>query len=385
MLPLRPTAAAAAAVLGLGLLAGCTAAAPTPTAEPPTPSGTAGSTTTVSGAAGVVPAGTPRDVVTGLESPWSILRVSPTITLVSERDSGAIERVTASGGLTRIGTVPGVVHTGEGGLLGLALLGSGADGSAAPRWLYAYETTASDNRIVRMRLGDDLTLGEPQVILKGLAEAANHNGGRIAFGPDGMLYATVGDAGDTSHAQDLASLNGKILRMTPTGGVPDGNPFPGSLVWSYGHRNPQGLTWDADGQLWASEFGQNTWDEFNRITAGKDYGWPTVEGRARDPKYVDPTYQWPTSEASPSGLVYLGGTFFLAALKGERLLTIQVDAAGTAVATPYYTGAYGRLRDVSAGADGSLWILTDNTDGRGSPQAGDDRILQVGLARLDND
>jgi len=387
----RVAAIAGALALGLAVLSGCTGASPKaePATHAPSPSATA------SGAPGIIPIGTPVDVVTGLASPWSILRVSPTVTLVSERDTGVIERVTASGGLAKVGTVPGVVHNGEGGLLGLAILGSGTDGSAAPRWLYAYETTVNDNRIVRMKLGGSLgagsdgagslTLGAPQVVLKGLATAGNHNGGRIAFGPDGMLYATVGDAGQTSRAQDLSSLNGKILRMTPTGAVPEGNPFPGSLVWSYGHRNPQGLAWDGSGQLWASEFGQNTWDEFNRITAGKNYGWPLVEGLAHDPKYVDPVYEWPTSDASPSGLTYIGGTFFLAALKGQRLWAIQVDAAGVATATPYYVGTYGRLRDVAPGADESLWILTDNTDGRGSPKPGDDRILQVPLAYQDND
>jgi glucose/arabinose dehydrogenase len=377
VLPLhrRLAAVTGALALGLGVLTACTTAGPATEPASRAPSSAA----SASDAAGVVPSGTPRDVVTGLASPWSVLRVSPRVTLVSERDTGAIERVGASGGLAKVGVVPGVVHNGEGGLLGLALLGSGADGSATPRWLYAYETTASDNRIVRMTLSDSLALGAPEVILKGLAMAGNHNGGRIAFGPDGMLYATVGDAGQTSRAQDLTSLNGKILRMTPTGEVPNGNPFPGSLVWSYGHRNPQGLAWDGDGQLWASEFGQNTWDEFNRITAGKNYGWPLVEGLAHDPRYVDPVYEWPTSEASPSGLAYIGGTFFLAALKGQRLWAIQVDAAGAATATPYYVGTYGRLRDVTQGADESLWILTDNTDGRGSPNPGDDRILQVAL------
>ncbi len=244
------------------------------------------------------------------------------------------------------------------------------------------ETTATDNRIVRMTLSNELTLGQPQVILEGLAMAGNHNGGRIAFGPDRMLYATVGDAGQTSRAQDLASLNGKILRMTTTGQVPAGNPFPGSLVWSYGHRNPQGLAWDAKGQLWASEFGQNTWDEFNRITAGKNYGWPIVEGQGHDPKYVDPAYEWPTSDASPSGLAYVGGTFFMAALKGQRLWAIQVDAGGTATATAYDVGTYGRLRDVAPGPGGSLWVLTDNTDGRGNPKPGDDRILQFALTAV---
>ena len=377
MVGIRSVAAFAAVALGLGALAGCSdpAARVTPT---PSSSGTSSAGAT----AGVVPTGTPVDVVQGLMSPWSILRVSPTMTLVSERDSGAIQRITASGDLEKVGTVPGVVHNGESGLLGLALLQSDTT-----RWLYAYLTTASDNRIVRMALDDEgsdgLSLGAPHVILKGLAAAGNHDGGRLAFGPDGMLYATVGDAGDTSRAQDLSSLNGKILRMTPTGGVPDGNPFPDSLVWSYGHRNPQGLAWDAGGQLYASEFGQNTWDEFNKITAGADYGWPTVEGVGHDPNFVDPLIQWSTDEASPSGLAYVGGTFFMAGLGGQRLWVITVDAAGAASATALYAGDYGRLRDVTAGpgsgSDASLWILTDNTDGRGSPRPGDDRILQVAL------
>lgn len=389
---LRLAASAAAVALAIGALSGCSASGPTTEPSPAEPSSTA--TAPSSGAsAGVVPTGTPTDVVTGLQSPWSILRVSPSLTLVSERDSGTIERVTASGTLTKVGTVPGVVHDGEGGLLGLASLD--VDATTRSSWLYAYETTASDNRIVRMRLtakGSALTLGPPQVVLKGLAFSNHHNGGRIAFGPDGMLYATVGDAGETSHAQDLSSLNGKILRMTPTGGVPAGNPFPDSLVWSSGHRNPQGLAWDASGQLWASEFGQDTWDEFNKITAGKDYGWPTVEGVAHDPRFVDPVYQWATDDASPSGLVAvpgsaagggIGGTFFMAGLGGQRLWAIHVDAAGTATATSSFEGTYGRLRDVvlgdAASGGGSLWMLTDNTDGRGHPQPGDDRILQVAL------
>ena len=365
-------AALAAGTLGLSLLAGCSSPAPRETSNASSIAPLASATPT-----GVVPTGAPIDVVTGLASPWSILRTSK-LTLVSERDSGAIERVTASGTLEKIGTVPGVVHDGEGGLLGLALLQSGAT-----RWLYAYESTANDNRIVRMTLDDQLALGAPHVILQGLATANHHDGGRIAFGPDGMLYAAVGDAGDTSHSQDLSSLNGKILRMTPTGAVPHGNPFPGSLIWSYGHRNPEGLAWDATGQLYAAEFGQDTWDEFNKITAGSNYGWPIVEGIAHDPRFVDPLVQWPTDDASPSGLVFVSGTFFLAGLGGQRLWVITVDAAGAASASALYAGQYGRLRDVTAGpgsgSGASLWILTDNTDGRGSPKPGDDRILQVAL------
>jgi len=378
MARIRPLAALVALALGVGALTGCSA--PTgPATGSPTVSRTPSPSPTP---AGVAPTGTPQNVVTGLASPWSILRVSSQLTLVSERDSGVIERLTPSGALQKIGTVPGVVHDGEGGLLGLAFLE--ASPGTRTSWLYAYETTASDNRIVRMTLDDQFALGPPHVILSGLVTANHHDGGRIAFGPDGMLYATVGDAGDTSHSQDLKSLNGKILRMTPTGDVPDDNPFPGSLIWSYGHRNPQGLAWDSHGQLYAAEFGQDTWDEFNKITKGANYGWPIVEGIAHDPRFVDPLVQWPTDDASPSGLVYIDGTFFLAGLGGRRLWVINVDAAGAATAAALYAGTYGRLRDVAVGPDvgslPSLWILTDNTDGRGSPHPGDDRILQVALA-----
>jgi glucose/arabinose dehydrogenase len=312
----------------------------------------------------------PVDVATGLRSPWSIVRLDDGVVLVGQRDDGKIMRVDIDP--VAVAAVPGVVHTGEGGLLGLAE----RDG-----WLYAYETTATDNRVIRMRLRADLTLGAPQVLLDGLAKAANHNGGRIAFGPDGMLYVTVGDAGNPSNAQDRTKLNGKILRMTPEGKVPSDNPFSGSYVYSYGHRNPQGLAWDAKGQLWASEFGQDTWDELNRIRPGKDYGWPVVEGRAHDPRFVDPVAQWHTDEASPSGLAYVDGAFWMASLRGERLWRITVASDGTASTTALFTGddGYGRLRDVTAASDGGLLLLTDNTDGRGDPRSGDDRLLHVPL------
>ncbi len=387
----RLSAAAAVALASVALLAGCVPSAPagTPRASAPAASGSPGPHPSASGSpgsgspgrtsGGVAPAGTPADVVTGLDSPWSMARLDDTRVLVSERDTGDVVLVSSRATtVRRIGTVPGVVHTGEGGLLGLALHGSGAG-----RELYAYETTRDDNRIVRMPLhddGGDLSLGPASVVLDGLARASYHNGGRIAFGPDGMLYATVGDAGVTSRAQDRGSLNGKVLRMTPAGDAPADNPFPGSLVYTLGHRNPQGLAWDANGQLWASEFGQDTWDELNRIVAGSNYGWPVVEGVAHDARFVDPTLQWSTDEASPSGLAYVDGTFFLAALRGERLWSIRVRGGRGPTATALYASRYGRLRDVAPGPGGTLWILTDNTDGRGSPHAGDDRILSVRLA-----
>ncbi|MCS0498615.1 PQQ-dependent sugar dehydrogenase [Protaetiibacter mangrovi] len=371
-----PRAALPTALVLVALLAGCTAPTPRPgSTAPATPS----ATPSPEPRGPVQPAGDPVVVASGLTSPWSVVLLpdAPGEALVSERDTGAIEHLALDGSLHPIGTVPGVVHEGEGGLLGLALL-TDDDG----RWLYAYLTTASDNRIVRMPLGDDLSLGAPQEVLTGLARARNHDGGRIAFGPDGMLYATVGDAGVPERAQDPASLNGKILRMTPEGGVPADNPTAGSLVYSLGHRNPQGLAWDDDGQLYAAEFGQDTWDEVNRIEPGADYGWPIVEGRAGDPRFIDPVAQWPTDDASPSALSYVDGTFFLAGLGGERVWALYPRLDGTLDPVAWFTGEYGRIREVLPAADGTLWFVTDNTDGRGSPQAGDDRILSVRLVEL---
>jgi glucose/arabinose dehydrogenase len=160
--------------------------------------------------------------------------------------------------------------------------------------------------------------------------------------------------------------------------VPSDNPFPGSPVYSYGHRNPQGLAWDSHGRLWASEFGQDTWDELNIITPGSDYGWPIVEGIAHDRRFVDPVYQWHTDVASPSGIAIIDDTIFMASLRGERLWVIDPAGDGRGVqAKAYYAGEYGRLRLAVAAGENTLWLLTNNTDGRGSPKPGDDRILQV--------
>lgn len=215
------------------------------------------------------------------------------------------------------------------------------------------------------------------VILSGLARASIHDGGRIAFGPDGMLYAGVGDAGNTANAQNLQSLNGKILRLTPAGGVPSGNPFGNSLVYSYGHRNVQGLTWDAQGRMWAAEFGQNTFDEVNQIVAGGNYGWPTVEGMGNNPAFRNPAVVWTTAEASPSGIAFANNTLFVAGLRGQRLWTVPVNANGT-TGTPLaeLQGQFGRLRTVVRGPDGWLWVATSNRDGRGAPVAADDRVVR---------
>jgi glucose/arabinose dehydrogenase len=202
--------------------------------------------------------------------------------------------------------------------------------------------------------------------------------GRIAFGPDKMLYAGTGETNQRGLAQDKSSLAGKILRMTPDGQAPQDNPTPGSLDYSDGHRNVQGLAWDAKGRLWASEFGQNTWDELNLIEPGKNYGWPVVEGVAHRAGYVDPVAQWHTDEASPSGIAYAGGCIWMAALHGARLWRIPLDGTRTAAAPQsFFAGTYGRLRTVVAADDGSLFLTTSNTDGRGTPAKADDRLLHL--------
>jgi glucose/arabinose dehydrogenase len=377
---------AAAGLLAL-TLAGCAPGGPAPVPSAvPQPSASESPTGSGGPAGPVQPVGQPTVIASGLTTPWSILRLDARLTaaeddgaastLISQRDDGVIKELTASGTVRDAGTVTGVVHAGEGGLLGLEAWYEGET-----TWIYAYYTSATDNRIVRMQLNGTpghYSLGAQQDILTGLAKAGNHDGGRLKVGPDKHLYATVGDAGQGSRAQDRNSLNGKILRMNLDGSVPDDNPFPGSLVYTLGHRNPQGIAWDSEGRMWASEFGQNTWDELNIISPGQNYGWPIHEGIADADGYVNPVKQWTTAEASPSGLAIVNDSLFLAALRGQRLWAIY-PGPESVEAVSWFEGTYGRLRDVVPGPNGTLWVLTNNTDGRGSPRQGDDRLLQIQL------
>ena len=315
----------------------------------------------------------PRVVATGLEAPWGLDFLPDGSALVAQRDRGTILRVRPGRPARQVARIADVAAGGEAGLLGLAV----SPGYRRDRWVYAAYTTATDLRIVRFRLG---SARAPRVLVSGIARSSVHAGGRIAFGPDGMLYAGIGDAGVAARAQDLTSRNGKILRIRPDGGVPAGNPFPGSLVYSYGHRNVQGLAWDRHGRLFATEFGQSTWDEVNRIVPGGNYGWPLVEGVAGDPRFRDPVVVWPPAQASPSGAAFTRGTLYVAALRGARLWAVPVDAAGrVGVPVPELAGTYGRLRTVEVAPDGALWVATSNRDGRGTPAAGDDPILRFPL------
>jgi glucose/arabinose dehydrogenase len=309
-------------------------------------------------------------IATGLHVPWGISFLPGGDALVAERTTGRIVRISKGGAKRTVMTVPGVdTGAGEGGLLGLAV---------SPRYrsdglVYAYFTSPRDNRIVRFKLG-----GRPHTVLTGIKRNLFHNGGRIAFGPDGKLYAGVGEAGDRPLAQNRRSLNGKILRMNPDGSVPKGNPFRGSRTWSYGHRNVQGLAWDRAGRLWATEFGQQTFDEVNLIRRGRNYGWPSVEGKGstRRGRFTNPKVIWRTDDASPSGAAIAGHTLYVAALAGRCVWRIPLRGTRAGKPRRILTG-YGRIRTVAKAPDGSLWVATSNRDGRGSPRAGDDRIIRI--------
>jgi glucose/arabinose dehydrogenase len=318
---------------------------------------------------------TPQVLATNLDVPWAIAFLPDGSALVTLRDRAQLLHLRAGSAPVSLGTIPGVVPGGEGGLLGVAV---SPDYSRDHR-VFVYYTAAGDNRVARLTF-DGGRPSRPEPILTGIAKAGNHNGGRLDFGPDGFLYVTTGDAGEGSRSQSRSSLNGKILRITQDGKPAPGNPF-GTAVWSMGHRNVQGMAWAPDGTMYASEFGQNTWDELNVIRPGRNYGWPEVEGRAGRSGFVDPLVQWPTDDASPSGIAYAGGAIYMAALRGESLWRIPVSGAHAGTPQRLLHGTYGRLREAVLAPDGRLWVLTSNTF-RGTPGPRDDRVIAFPLAAL---
>ncbi|MFI9810313.1 PQQ-dependent sugar dehydrogenase [Streptomyces sp. NPDC052301] len=386
MIVQRRAVSAVLATAALLLTAGCSSDGPGPpgtgggvtsrgTAPGSSPSAGAGETTPpAKGSVKVL-----RTVAEGLKTPWGLAPLPGGGLLVSSRDDGTIIRIDEkTGRKTELGTVSGVSPAGEGGLLGIAL----SPDYASDHMIYAYFTSASDNRIVRMLYDGHKPAGEqlgaPDTVFKGIPKGVIHNGGRIAFGPDGMLYAGTGESGKRGLAQDKDSLGGKILRLTPEGDPAPGNPFPDSPVYSYGHRNVQGLAWDGRQRLFASEFGQDTWDELNAIKPGGNYGWPDAEGKASDARFQNPMAQWHTDDASPSGIAYVKGVIWMAGLKGQRLWRIPLKGTeASAAPQAFLAGEYGRLRTVLAAGGDKVWLVTSNTDGRGTPKKGDDRVLEV--------
>ena len=363
-------------VLALLALAGC---GDTPDAGPG-PATVTATTTSPESAEPTTPAPGPEaprvvgEVATGLAVPWGVAFLPDGRAVVTERDSRRVLLVDPDGGDPVVaGEVDEAVPQGEGGLLGVAV----SPDFGTDRLLYLYLSAESDNRIVRAELGDDDTLGATEVVLDGIPLGGIHNGGRLGFGPDGFLYASTGETGVGELSQDLDSLGGKILRITTDGRPAPGNPDPGSPVWSYGHRNVQGLAFDDDDNLWASEFGQSTFDELNLIRPGANYGWPEAEGRSPDEDFVNPRVVWSTGEASPSGLAFLDDHLWMAALGGVRLWRVDVEDGEASDPADFFVGEFGRLRTVVAAPDGMLWVTTSNRDGRGAPGPSDDRILLV--------
>ena len=314
-----------------------------------------------------------RTLATGLVVPWGLAFLPTGNALVTERESGQVFLVRRSGGKSLIGTVAGVdASWGEGGLMGITLSPSFAE----DRLVYVYFCAASDNRLVRMRfVGGELV--DPEVLLAGVPVGARHNGGRIAFGPDGKLYITTGDANEPSRSQDQGNLAGKILRVEPDGAVPADNPY-GNEVWSMGHRNVQGLDWDRKGRMWATELGASTRDELNHIVKGDNYGWPVVEGGDGAGPFHDPFVTWsPTDRCSPGGMTVARDRAWVAALDGEALFSVRLFSPDTRRKVRHFHTRFGRIRTVERAPDGSLWILTSNRDGRGRPRQGDDKVVRL--------
>jgi glucose/arabinose dehydrogenase len=318
--------------------------------------------------------GPPRVVDTvarNLSVPWGIDFLPDGTAIVTERDTRRVLAI-ADGNVRQVGLIEAAAPQGEAGLLGVAVSPDFAD----DRTIFFYVSTAEDNRIVRTTYRNG-RLGTPEVVLDGIPNGFIHDGGRLQFGPDGYLYASTGETGAPELAPDRDSLGGKILRITPDGKPAPGNPDPSSPIWSLGHRNVQGLAFDDDDNLWASEFGDSTFDELNLIRKGGNYGWPTFEGRGDDPDLINPQVVWNTSEASPSGLAHLDGRLWLGALQGERLWRIDVENGRASDPTDFFVGRYGRLRTVVVAPDGNLWVSTSNRDGRATPGPDDDQIIVV--------
>ena len=311
-------------------------------------------------------------LATNLEAPWGLTFLPDGSALVTERDNARVLRIPAGGGKAMVvGRVSGVVPGGEGGLLGIAV-----PPGRNPGYLFAYATTADDNRVLRIRW-DGKRLGTQRPILTGIPKNTFHNGGRLLVSGR-TLFVSTGDAGVREHAQDPTSLSGKILRITFDGSPAPGNPFPGSPVYSLGHRNVQGLALDRDGRLWATEFGEKDVDEVNLIRAGGNYGWPVHEGPAGDPAFRDPAAWWsPTSTASPSGIAIRGRTAYVATLRGATLYRVPLRGERALEPRPVPQIDLGRLRSVAVAPDGSLWLMTNNTDGRTAPGPRDDRLIRL--------
>lgn len=338
----------------------------------------------------VLPSGTEADQTTviaeNLNTPWGIVFLPDKSILVTERP-GKIRLIDANGNLQSepVATLSKVRKIGEGGLLGISLHPL----FSTNNYVYLYYTYSGSegntlNRVVRMTY-QNKQLTEEQIIVDKIPGSSNHDGGRIKFGPDGFLYITTGDAENPSQAQDTNALGGKILRVTDVGQPVSGNPF-NNLVYSYGHRNPQGLTWNSREQLWATEHGrsgiQSGLDEINLIEKGKNYGWPEIAGdEAKTGMETPRLNSGPSTTWAPAGAAFVKNSLFFGGLRGQTLYEAIIDGDKITL-KEHFKGQFGRIRDVVLGPDNFLYITTSNRDGRGNPTASDDRIIRINPSKL---
>lgn len=324
----------------------------------------------------ITPEAGPEVIADELEIPWSIEKQGNTFYL-TERTGSMVKVEEGNKVRQKVELSKPLATAAEAGLLGF-VLAPDFPGSGRAYAYYTYEDRSGQfNRIVTLVLEEDVWK-EERVLLDHIPSGRFHHGGRLKIGPDGKLYAATGDATEPSVAQDPESLGGKILRMNLDGSVPDDNPFPDSYVYSYGHRNPQGLAWAADGTLYASEHGSSANDEINRIEAGNNYGWPVIQGAEEQEGMVTPLFTSGRQTTwAPSGMAWADGKLYAAALRGAAVLEFDLSSGRVREAV---TG-FGRIRDVRIEGDTLYWI-TNNTDGRGTPREGDDKLYRVSLSRL---
>ncbi|MEG0261323.1 MAG: sorbosone dehydrogenase family protein [Lysinibacillus sp.] len=315
-------------------------------------------------------------IANNLATPWSIEKFEDTFYL-SERQGNIVKVEEGKVERQHVDLEKELASVSEAGLLGFVL----APDFQRSKLAYAYYTYVDNseqfNCIVTLRLKDNYWK-EESLLLDKIPSGTYHHGGRLKIGPDGKLFATAGDASEPSIAQDRESLGGKILRMNLDGSVPSDNPFPGSFVYSYGHRNPQGLTWSPEEALYASEHGNSAYDEMNEIQAGQNYGWPLIEGFEEKKGMITPLFTSGSNTTwAPSGMAYYDGKLYVAALRGNAVIEFNL-AKGEQ--REIITGL-GRIRDILV-EDNTLYFISNNTDGRGDPQSNDDKLYRVSLLDL---
>lgn len=321
----------------------------------------------------------PTIIADNLDIPWDIAFLPDATLLVTERP-GVLLHINPSDD-SRIAIPVSVGARGEGGLLGVLIHPQFSEN----RYVYLYMSSGgvgqTTNRVVRYTYTEN-SLTEDKVIIQGIPGATYHDGGRMEFGPDGKLYITTGDATKGAIAQDMSSLGGKILRLNDDGTIPSDNPL-NTAVWTSGHRNPQGLAWDNDGNLWETEHGPTgeggrcCHDEVNKLVKGGNYGWPTIIGDETKDGMQNPAWHSGENTWAPASLVYFDGSLYFGGLIAKGLFEAKIENGVVVSLTKHLDGIYGRIRTIRVGPDNMFYITTSNKDGRGTAGATDDRIIRI--------